>query len=133
MRWLLLIALFATRAAAQPAPNAVLAAGIDEHPGARLPLATPLVDSRSGDTTLQALFDGVHPVLLVLAYARCTMLCSVVLRATGEAVRELERAGRIPGRDYRLAVISLDPRETVDEARRRQTTLVARIGGYPWP
>ena len=36
---------------------------------------------------LRDLFDGKRPVVLILAYARCTMLCSVVLRGMAEAVQ----------------------------------------------
>ncbi len=137
MKWLLAtaIALAAPPAHAQPAPTPVLGAGLEERLGAQLPLDTPFVATPTGATTLRPLFDGVHPVLLVLAYARCTMLCNVVLRATGDAVRELVHQGRVPGRAFKLVVISLDPHETTDEAARRQTTLLARIGAGPdaWP
>jgi protein SCO1/2 len=136
MKVLLIVILFGGVAAAQPAPGPVLAAGVDEHLGAQLPLDTPFLAARGGATTLRPLFDGAHPVLLVIAYARCTMLCNVVLRATAEAARALAGNGRVAGRDYRLVVVSLDARETIDEARRQDTVLLARIGATDpgaWP
>ncbi len=124
MRLALVLLLFAHRAAAQPAPDAVLRAGVDEHPGATIPDAA-FVRSDGVKTSLRAHFDGKRPVLLVLAYARCTMLCSVVLHGVTDAARKLQRD---PGRDYRLVLISLDARETIDEAARKQATLLAQLG-----
>lgn len=110
-------------ASAQPPP--MLAAGVDEHPGAQVPLDVPFTTSRGEPTTLRAQLDGKQPVLLVLAYARCTMLCSLVLRGVATAAHNLSRE---PGRDYRLILISLDAHETVDEAARKQATLLSQLG-----
>ncbi len=112
-------------AAAQPAPDAVLAAGVDEHPGALVPLDTPFMRSDGIPTSLRAYTDGTRPVLLVLAYARCTMLCSLVLRGVADAARAIDR---VPGRDYRLVLVRLDAHETVDEASRKQATLLSQLG-----
>lgn len=113
------------RASAQPAPEAVLRAGVTEKPGSQLPLDTAFTRSDGERTPLRAYFDGKRPVLLVLAYARCTMLCSLVLRGVGEAAKAIDRQ---PGRDYRLVLISLDARETVDEAARKHVTLLSKLG-----
>ena len=93
-------------------------ARVDEHVGAQLPLATPFTSATEGATTLGAAL-GERPALLVLAYARCTMLCNLVLRGTIQAAR---------GRDVRLVVVSLDDRETVDEARRKQASMREDLG-----
>jgi len=68
---------------------------------------------------------GQRPVVLVLAYARCRMLCSVVLHGMTDAVHA---SHYIPGRDFTPIVVSLDPDETVDEGARRQAKLLADIG-----
>lgn len=113
------------RAAAQPAPEPMLKAGVTEKPGAQLPLDTVFERTDGARTPLRAYFDGKRPVLLVLAYARCTMLCSLVLRGVAKAAKAIERQ---PGRDYRLVLVSLDARETVDEAARKHTSLLAQLG-----
>jgi protein SCO1 len=123
IRAALLLMLFA--ATAHAAPNPSLAAGVDEHPGAQVPLDVPFTTSRGESVTLRGLLDGEHPVLLVLAYARCEMLCSLVLRGAATAAHALPRE---PGRDYRLILIGLDARESVDEAARKQATLLAELG-----
>ena len=74
---------------------------------------------------MRDLLDGRRPVLLVLAYARCTMLCSLVLRGVTEVARTLTPA---PGADYQLVLVGLDPRETLDEATRKQTALLGELG-----
>jgi len=111
--------------AAAAAPNPRLAVGLDEHVGSRVPRELRFTDSSGRGVQLGELFDGRRPVVLVLAYARCTLLCSVVLRGIADAVRT---TAATPGRDYLPVVVSLDPRETPDEAARRQNRLLADIG-----
>ena len=112
-------------ASAQPAPAPVAAAGVDERVGAQLPLDTAFTAVGRGRVTLRDLLDGERPALLVLAYARCTMLCSLVLRGVSDVAKRLARA---PGRDYQLVLIGLDAAETLDEASRKQATLLAELG-----
>lgn len=107
--------------------------GVEEHVGALLPLDTPFV-SASGETRPLGDFIGRgRPSLLVLAYSRCSMLCSLVLRATADLV---PRLGLEPGQDYDLLTISIDPRETPFEASRTRQVALERAGLAPgdhWP
>jgi protein SCO1/2 len=93
-----------------------LSIGLDEHPGARVPTELPFTDTAGHHVHLGNIRDGDRPVVLVLAYARCRMLCNVVLRGVADAVRASHR-------DFTPVVISLDPHETPDEAARRRTLL----------
>ncbi len=113
--------LVAATAAAEPR----LEVGLDEHVGARVPHELAFVDSAGQPRSLGAFFDGKHPVVLVMAYARCTMLCSVVLRGVAEAMRTTVL---VPGEDYLPLVVSLDAHETPDEGARRQNKLLENIG-----
>lgn len=101
------------------------AIGIDEHVGDRVPAQLAFTDSTGHHVELGSLFDGKRPVVLVMAYAKCTMLCSVVLRGIAEAARA---TGDAVDRDYLPVIVSLDPHETWNEAARRQDTLLADIG-----
>lgn len=121
-----LTALGAVPAHAQPAPPPLAAAGVDEQIGARVPLDVTFTAARTGPLALRDLVDGTRPVLLVLAYARCRMLCSLVLRGVADVAR---RMPLVPGDDYRLVLVGLDPRETADEATRMQAALLDRLGG----
>lgn len=97
--------------------------GLDEHVGAQLPLDLPFTTADNQPAALRDVFDGKHPVLMVLAYARCEMLCSVVLHGVGDAVHA---SHLVADRDYRAVIVSLDPTETPGEAGRRRSHL-----GYP--
>ncbi|HSN26038.1 MAG TPA: hypothetical protein VLT45_07125, partial [Kofleriaceae bacterium] len=96
------------------------AIGLDEHVGDKLPLNLPFTTPTGEHVHLGDVFDGKRPVLLIMAYAKCEMLCSVVLRGATEAIVAH------PG-DYTPLVVSLDPRETPGEAGRRQEKLLADI------
>jgi protein SCO1/2 len=115
-------------------PPAARAVGVEEHIGARVPTDLPFTDAQHHPVRLGDVLLGDRPVLLVLAYARCEMLCSVVLQSVAAAASGMKL---VPGRDYRPVVVSIDPHETPDEAARRQTTLLERVGqaGAPsrWP
>ncbi|MDB4956805.1 MAG: hypothetical protein JWO36_4374 [Myxococcales bacterium] len=123
MKPLVVIVAFATSiAGASVDPR--LAVGLDEHVGAAVPRDLPFTDSTGQRVELGAMFDGHRPVVLIMAYARCAMLCSVVLHGISDAVRT--SSARI-GRDYLPVVVSLDPHENANEAARRQDKLLDDI------
>jgi protein SCO1 len=82
------------------------------HLGARLPLATGLVDEHGRTVTLGDYFTN-SPVILMLDYLQCTSLCGVTLRNV------LDTLNRLPleaGRDYQLVILSIDPRDKPSDA-----------------
>jgi protein SCO1/2 len=128
---LVALALLGGVARAEPAapgtPAWAETADVTEHLGARLPLDLGFVDSAGHRTPLRALFDGVHPVLLVLAYYECPQLCSLVLDATVTAMQTLARQGWQVGREYKVATISFDATERIDQAARKQASVLAGL------
>ena len=105
---LLLLALLVHPAAeAASDASAVLGVAYEPRPGARLPDALMLRDETGRDVRLGDLAQG-RPVLLALVYYRCPNLCGVVL---GDLLNGLQGAGLVPGRDYRLLAVSIDPAE----------------------
>ncbi len=88
------------------------------HPGARLPLTTTLSDESGRPVTLGKYFRKA-PVILVLDYLRCTSLCGVTLRNL--VAGALGKLPLEPVRDYQLVVISIDPRDTPDDAAKART------------
>jgi protein SCO1/2 len=103
-------------------------ADVIEHLGARLPQDLGFVDASGQRTALRSLFDGTHPVLLVLAYYECPQLCSLVLDAAVAAMRQLEARGFHAGREYRVATISFDATERIDQAARKQASVLGKLG-----
>jgi protein SCO1/2 len=79
-----------------------------ERPGAQLPDQLLFRDSDGRTVRLGDLAQGV-PLILVPAYLRCPNLCGVVRASLLSA---LQRADLHAGRDYVLAVLSIDPTET---------------------
>ena len=109
------------------------AGGVEEHVGAALPLDAEFQSTLAAEQRLGDVVGRGQPTLLVLAYSRCSMLCSLVLRAVADLVPAL---GLTPGQDYRLLTISIDPRETPFEAGRTQRVTLERAGladAGSWP
>jgi protein SCO1/2 len=96
----------------------------DQRPGARLPSQLLFQDSDGRTVRLGDLAQGA-PLILVPAYLRCPNLCSVV-RAS--LFRSLQRAGLRGGRDYVLAVLSIDPTDTSTEASAAKAADLSAFG-----
>lgn len=130
---LVVVALSGPAHAQLAAPPAVRQAGVDERPGAQLPLDLGFTDSAGRAVRLGEYFGDGRPLLLLLTYTRCAMLCSLVLRGAGKALAGIEQ----PGRDFRVLNVSIDPRDTPHEAARNQAVMLEQIGlaGQPerWP
>ena len=109
---------------------AAVSFGLDDNVGTRIALDQPFTTSAGEHTTLARYFQPKRPVVLVLAYARCQMLCNVVLRGLAGSIATTDL---VPGRDYEPVVVSLDPRETPEEAARRQATLLELAHTRAWP
>ncbi|HEU0155978.1 MAG TPA: SCO family protein [Stellaceae bacterium] len=96
------------------------------HPGARLPLGSPLFDE-NGHRVALGQFFGKRPVVVVLDYLRCKTLCGVTLRRVAAALDALPLDA---GRDYEVVAVSIDPRDTPSDlaaAKAKDT------GGYNHP
>jgi protein SCO1/2 len=102
----------------------LIGVGVEEHVGMKLPLDLGFTEASGRRIQLASVFDR-KPVLLVLAYTRCKMLCSLVLRATTDAVQKMSLE---PGRDYRLVTVSIDPDEDSATGLSKVRELLARIG-----
>jgi len=104
---LMLALLLALPARAHVGPHPEAGIGFDQNLGARVETTLPFVDARGARTTLGEAM-ATKPTLLLLGYMACKDLCSVTLPATA---RSLDRAGLVPGRDYRAVFATIDARE----------------------
>lgn len=77
-----------------------------------IPLDLRFRNEAGEEVALRQYFDE-RPVVLVLAYYRCPMLCTLVLNGMSAGLQELTLQ---PGRDYEIVTVSIDPRETPDIA-----------------
>ena len=105
---------------AQELPGPLQGVSFEQRLGERVPLDAPFVD-HTGATAPLGDFIGERPVVLALVYFDCPMLCSMVLNGLTHTLRTLEFDA---GREFDVAVVSFDARETADQAAvARQTTL----------
>lgn len=74
----------------------------------KVPLDTEFTDGDGRKVKLGDLFQEGKPVVLVLAYYECPMLCSLVFGALKKAALQ---SGLQLGRDYTAVTISIDPDE----------------------
>jgi protein SCO1/2 len=125
-----IVAAGAQSATAAPAgtPAWAQSADVTEHLGTKLPLDIAFTDTVGHRVPLRDLFDGTHPVLLVLAYYECPQLCSLVIDAAVRAMRQLGSQGFVLGPQYRVATISFDATERTDQAARKQGAVLGTLG-----
>ena len=74
--------------------------------------------------TVRELSQGL-PLIVVLAYFHCSSLCGLVRSSLFKA---LEAAELKAGRDFALAVVSIDPHEALAQARAAKTNDLAAFG-----
>jgi protein SCO1/2 len=92
----------------------------DQHPGAQLPLQLKFQDEVNRPVTLGEYF-GSRPIVLVLVYFSCPELCPEVLHGVKES---LQNTGLVPGQDYALLAVSIDPRDTPTQAQAEKAQLI---------
>jgi protein SCO1/2 len=85
----------------------------EPRPGAQIPLAAQLKDDDGREVRLSDLMAG-KPLILTLIYFRCPNICGVTRAGLFGA---LAASGMIPGRDYTLVALSIDPSETPADAK----------------
>ena len=105
-------------------PPILRTVAIEQHLDEPLPLELQLRDEQGRAVRLGSYF-GKRPVVLVLAYYNCPMLCTQVLNGLVAAMRVLSFD---VGRDYEVVTVSFDPRDDPSDARAKKEPYVARYG-----
>lgn len=108
-----------------PLPVAALQVGIEEHLGRRVPAGLPFRDENGQPVRLGDRLGHGRPIVLVLAYYRCPMLCDLVL---GGLARALAQIGWTPGDKVDLLTVSIDPQDTPAAARLKQGHVLQALG-----
>ena len=68
--------------------------------------------------SLENIFNNGAPVVLVMAYYECPMLCSLVLNGLSKALSE---SSLTPGDDYSILTVSIDPDEDPILSEKKKT------------
>jgi protein SCO1/2 len=111
--------------AAAPRPKMLRDVDFEQRLNAAVPLDLPFRDDSGEDVALGAYFHEGRPVILVLAYYRCPMLCNLVLNGLTQALRDISFDA---GREFEVVVVSFDPRESAELATEKKATYLKRYG-----
>ncbi len=97
---------------------------VKEHLGETIPLDLEFITSDGDTVILESFFHQDKPIILVLAYYNCPMLCTLVLNGMVEAARQIPLD---PATDYQVVVVSIDSTETPPLAAKKKTNYVASL------
>ena len=106
-------------------PPVLRQVGFDQRLNAQVPLDLTFNDEAGQSVQLGDYF-GSKPVILVLAYFRCPMLCTQVLERSGAGA-----CSTCPfdvGKEFNVVTVSFDPRETPEMAAAKKKTYLERYG-----
>ncbi len=103
-------------------PEPLQAVGIDQKLNEQVPMELVFRAEDGNAVRLGQLFQG-KPVVLVLAYYRCPMLCNLVLNGLADA---LESMAFVAGKEFNVITVSFDPRETPALARAKKAGYLKR-------
>jgi len=101
-------------------PEALRGVGIDQRLGQPLPLNALFADEAGKPARLGQYF-GKRPVLLVLSYYNCPMLCTQVFNGLVSALRVLPFDA---GKDFDVVAVSFDPHDRPADAAAKKKAYV---------
>jgi protein SCO1 len=105
-------------------PNILNGVGIAQHLNQQLPLDLTFTDDAGKQVQLASYF-GKKPAILALVYYQCPMLCSEELNGLASA---LQMVSLVPGRDFNIIIVSIDPSEGTDLAAAKKRSYLKRYG-----
>jgi len=97
---------------------------VEEKLGEYIPLDLTFVNDIGDTVALAQYFNDGKPVLLVLVYYSCPMLCNLILNGLNEGIAQL---AWLPGNEYRVLAVSFDPRETYDLAAAKKANYLKAL------
>jgi len=105
-------------------PEELKSIDVIEHSGDKIPFDLHFINDKGDSVMIGDYFNQGKPVVLILAYYECPMLCTLVLNGMSEGVRKL---GWTPGDKFQLVTVSIDPRETWELAAGKKKTYLADL------
>ncbi len=106
-------------------PEILRLVGFNQHLGAPIPLDDTFTDESGGTVPLRTFFQDQKPVVLILAYYHCPMLCSEVLSGATTAFKKL---GFRIGKQFNVLTVSFDPKDTPESATETKHTYIQQYG-----
>jgi protein SCO1/2 len=106
-------------------PTVLQKVQVTQHLNEQLPLDAKFMDDTGAPVTLGKYFDGKHPAILSTVYYNCPMLCSEEMDGL---VSSLLMVHLVPGKDFQIVLISIDPSETPATAAKKKAFYLKRYG-----
>lgn len=97
---------------------------VEEHLGDTIPLDLNFYSEAGEPVTLRNYFHQDKPVILVMAYYSCPMLCTLVLNGMSEAAQKLPWD---IGEKFEMVVVSIEPSETPELAQAKKENYLKGI------
>ena len=105
-------------------PDILNQVGVAQRLNEQLPLSLTFTDDAGKQVQLGSYF-GKRPAILALVYYQCPMLCSEELNGLTGA---LQMVSFVPGKDFNVIVVSIDPTEGTDLAASKKRSYLKRYG-----
>lgn len=117
----------AGRAEGQRFADIVTSVGFDQKLDSQVPLDLTFKNETGASESLAAYMprNGKKPVVVLLVYYECPMLCTQVLNGF---VRALKPLGLKPGDDFEIVTVSINHRETPELAARKKANYLELLG-----
>ncbi|HKD81627.1 MAG TPA: SCO family protein [Candidatus Angelobacter sp.] len=104
-------------------PSILDQVGLDQRLNSQVPLDLAFVDENGQAVQLQQYF-GSKPVILMMVYYQCPMLCTQVLNGFTGAMMGIRRFNI--GREFNVITVSIDPRDTAQDAAAKKKAYLQR-------
>jgi protein SCO1 len=105
-------------------PEVLKNVGLDQKLNSQVPLDINFRDEHGGSVTIRQLLQN-KPAILTLVYYKCPMLCTEVLNATLNSLKEVPLE---IGKDFNVITVSIDPSEKPMLAEAKQIMYAGLYG-----
>ncbi|MBD3333417.1 SCO family protein [candidate division GN15 bacterium] len=103
----------------QESPRELQGIDVKENLGDTIDLDIPFFNEHGEEVTLADYVHGDRPVILILGYYRCPMLCNLVFNGVADAISQVDLK---PHQEYQIVAISINPEEGHELATSKKQT-----------
>jgi len=106
-------------------------AGVEEHLGEKVDVSLPVQNHFGDKISFGDPLKNGKPAIFTLNYYSCASLCSVQLNAVLQGLKDMDW---VPGRQFNMLTLSIDPEETSSLAAQKRGTYLEELGkeGASW-
>ncbi len=107
-------------------PQELQSAGITEKLGNRIPIQSLTFTNEAGaEVPLSTYFSRGRPVVVAMVYYECPNLCNFLLNGVTDTLKKMDW---VPGNQFEIVAVSIDPKEGSDLAAKKKTAYLASYG-----